>query len=194
MQKSSEGCWAEGKQSFFTAWTLKTEEAQEIRPSDANRQVGNASVHLRLLLRPPRLLPDEEEEKEEGGGGEATRPRDRGVTRPGRAPGGCEKALGGPCPASSSSEEHPAHQLLAEMWACAHEGWSLVGVGGGGLAPIPKGPAFSLCQGLTPACPGFLWYTVQTLYKPCFLCVSVSQPWSLRSPEVPLAGLSSRVS
>ncbi|KAL7837777.1 hypothetical protein SRHO_G00274880 [Serrasalmus rhombeus] len=34
------------------------------------RQVGNASVHLRLLLRPPRPLPAEKEEK--GGSGAAT--------------------------------------------------------------------------------------------------------------------------
>ncbi|KAG7318854.1 hypothetical protein KOW79_017328 [Hemibagrus wyckioides] len=42
-------------------------------------QVGNASVYLRLLLRPPRPLPAEKEEKEETRGAAAGL-RDRGLT------------------------------------------------------------------------------------------------------------------
>lgn len=42
------------------------------------RQVGNASVYLRLLLRPPRPVPEEKEEKEETRGAAAGL-RDRGL-------------------------------------------------------------------------------------------------------------------
>ncbi|KAB5537210.1 hypothetical protein PHYPO_G00116240 [Pangasianodon hypophthalmus] len=65
---------------LFTA-PARTESEVEVAsiPARFRRQVGNASVYLRLFLRPPRPVPAEKEEKEETRGA-ATGLRDRGLT------------------------------------------------------------------------------------------------------------------
>ncbi|KAF4093849.1 hypothetical protein AMELA_G00006470 [Ameiurus melas] len=65
---------------LFTA-PARTESKVEVAsiPPRFRRQVGNASVYLRLLLRPPWPVPAEKEEKEETRG-TAAGLRDRGLT------------------------------------------------------------------------------------------------------------------
>ncbi|KAL4622367.1 hypothetical protein GN956_G20005 [Arapaima gigas] len=62
-------CWAEEKQSFPQPRRRRKKQLRCAGAADARGQVGHASVHLRLLLWPPRLLPDEAQEKGGGGGG-----------------------------------------------------------------------------------------------------------------------------